>query len=167
VSADPGWQVNDWVSEVKGFSGSTNNEVWFIRGDMLYNLRGGGANCNQSSFTAEGDIGLMGEGGINIKAHVQNSSNPTLPNLASKNGSIYSDSFYVPLTRVFQGIVYTYNGDVTFDSINGTSVFGYNVTFSGFVNLNFNCPISLFRWDKYVSGEGFYEGQSSFSWSEE
>ncbi|MFA5362759.1 MAG: hypothetical protein WC335_05875 [Candidatus Omnitrophota bacterium] len=163
----PGWQVDDWVGEAKEFSGSNSNAVWFIRGDMLYNLRGGGANCNQSSFTAEGDIGLMGSGGITIKAHVKNSANPTLPNLASENGSIYSDSFYLPLTRVFQGIVYTYNGNVTFDSINGTSVFGYNVTFSGFVNLNYNCPINLFKWDKYVSGEGFYGGQSSFSWSEE
>jgi hypothetical protein len=58
--------------------------------------------------------------------------------------------------------VYTYAGDLTFDSINGTSIFGYNVTFSGYLNLNFA------SWgDKYVDDDGFYAGGSDALWSEE
>ncbi len=161
VASAPGWQANDWIGEAKRFAGNNNNQVWFIKSDMLFDLRSSNANCNESTFFAEGDVGLVGAQSLTVKARNKMSANPTLPNLSSVNGSIYSYSNMTAGCRVFQGVVYSYNGDLTFDSINGTSLFAYNATFTGYLNLNF------VDWSKYVDDDGFYAGASSFLWSEE
>jgi len=164
VNNDPGWP-GDWIGEVKWFERNHNNEIWYLKGDMLYDLRSRDANCNTSSFIAEGDIALMGGNTINITAHVKTSSNATLPNLASKNGNIYSRGGLAWFRRIFQGLVYTESGNVDFDNINGTSVYGYNVTLSGWVNLNYNTP--FLKWSKYVDKDAFFSTFSSFSWQEQ
>lgn len=165
VSSEPGWQIADLTGEVKRFSGNHNNEVWFLRGDMLFDVRSGQSNCNESSFVAEGDIALIGKKSLSVKARNKQSGNPTLPNIATKNGSIFSYSERTANSRICQGILYSYNGDLTFDSLNASSAFGYNIIFTGYLNLNLNNPHG--NWDRYVDEDGFVSGISSYVWSEE
>lgn len=175
VSSDPLWQVGDYLGQVKRFERDHREENWYLKGDMLYDLRDRDANnCSYSSFTAEGDIALIGSNSISITAYTNTSSHPTLPNLASKNGNIYSrtGSWWGGYSRTFRGLIYTETGDVNFDNITGTSVYGYKVTLSEHTTLNYDSSYHGHHghgwghghhWGWWRSGWGSYVGEDAFS----
>jgi hypothetical protein len=157
---------DDWdkdkVRIVKRFSGNHNNEgLWYIEGsDAIIDSRDAKTNLNHTSIVAEGDIVQKGTMDVAMKTHVVPATHETFPNVATEYGNIYLTS--VPdrgeKGRTFDGLIYTENGDVHINFIDGIAIMGTNVYLDGVVKLKYS--------PKYVDSEGLFGDIELFSWQE-
>ena len=159
--------IGVWAQEeiivVKRFEGNNNNQqLWYIEGsDILIDVRNGNGKFEHTSLIAEGDIVMIGTDKVFMKTHVDQSAHETFPNLATEDGNIYSDDLPSNLNqgRRFDGLIYSYNGDIRFNCIDGIAIIGNNVTLSGLVSLKYD--------DKYINEEGFLGNIFMISWQEQ
>jgi hypothetical protein len=161
LESNAGWSVGERIRIVKLFSGNNNNQgLWYIKGDVVIDARTDNARFKKTSLVAEGDIAIKGSERLSMDAYVEPSVLRTFPNLATENGNIYSpDSPDAGSNgRRFRGLIYTENGDVLFNYINGTAIMGDNVTLEGLVELNY-AP-------KYIDDDGFLGALSVINWRE-
>ena len=166
------WLVNDWLGEVKRYRDNVNNQdLWYIMADVIFDLRdqqsweSGGINGNiafsRTSLVAEGDITIKGPNQISF------SERPLIyPNLATKNGNLSSpdepdggSDSAKRQSREFRNIVYTENGSLFFNYLDGKAAYGNNVTFDGQVSLDYDNDLT--------SQPGFAWGLSNRIWKEQ
>ncbi len=143
-----------------------NKGVYYVKGDVTIDLTSGNVNLNHTSIIAEGDITIIGDNSLAAKAYVDMSKHETFPNLATKNGDI--TFVHVPAgstdkkkrdARKFDGLIFSKNGDVDINYINGIAVMGKNIILRGSIDLQYN--------DKYVDTAGFIQGTLSvIRWQE-
>ncbi|RKY44828.1 MAG: hypothetical protein DRP81_05045 [Candidatus Omnitrophota bacterium] len=156
--------IGDSVRIVKRFSGANNNQkLWYIEGsDILIDLREKDGQFNQTSLVGEGDIVLVGDRKIRMKVYVSSApSKETFPNLATKEGNIYlrdAPKDKKSKSHSFDGLIYTEDGDVVINYIEGRGVMGYNVFWKGIVKLKYNT--------KYIPTEGFLGNVEIVTWWE-
>ncbi|MCM8800678.1 MAG: hypothetical protein NC912_01475 [Candidatus Omnitrophica bacterium] len=173
VGSPPNWTVGEYLGEVRRFSANANSQLWYLKGDLLFDARNGNANFQMSSFITEGDIGLVGQGFLRFRAHNRRSANQTYPNIATENGNIFS-SAHQPF---FDGLVYAAGeinaimnnqatGNVYFiDGIDGVSIYGYNITLDGLCRLTFD-TCQRKGPSKWTDEDAFFPCLAGFSWRE-
>ncbi len=164
------WQVNDVITIGKYFADDhTSENIWYIVGDAMFDCRGNNLNFDRTSVVAEGDLVIRGTGDIFMRAYRTTViGRETYPNLATQNGNIYSPEPDAAgpgseqskrNTRDFDGLIYSQNGSVFFNYINGLSIIGNNVTLDGLVRLQYD--------GRYVEeNAGFVGGVAVFDWKE-
>lgn len=166
---------DDYIRIVKRFSGNLNNDkLWYVKGsDIIIDVSANNCSLQHTSLVAEGSSGLADSGiliygpkFLTMKSYIDNSANETYPNLSTQNGSIISAS--VPEgsnesqkcnNRSFDGLIYSQNGDVRMNYINGVAVIGNNVYFDGLVK--------LYYMPKFVASDAFWAAVSIASWKEQ
>ena len=151
------WCVGQSVEIGRRFTGQYNNDkVWYAAGDAVFDARSGQVKGNMTSFVAEGDMAIIGNSSVDMKAHVKTSTHETFPNLATKHGNIYSTN----TNNSFDGLIYSETGKVWFHDLDGVGIMGYDVQLDGLVHMTFK--------SKYVDSDGFVGGGTgSLSWQEQ
>ncbi|MFH1771771.1 MAG: hypothetical protein ABH872_03050 [Candidatus Omnitrophota bacterium] len=158
------WNQFDQLRLVKRFEGNNNNQgLWYVEGsDILIDVRDKNCSMENTSSVAEGDILIRGAKNYSTKTHVEPSTHETFPNFSTQEGNIYSTD--TPSQgkkgRTFDGLIYTENGKVEFNCIDGVAIMGDEVYLDGDVLLKYT--------PKYVDpGDGFLGGVISVTeWRE-
>lgn len=137
VGSPPAWVAGNWVCGFKMFdSRVTNDYLWYVRADVLLDMRDNSFTFKKTNLAAEGDIVIRGGGWLYFTRQTE-----IFPSLVTKNGNIYS-----PDTpdwgmwfggRTFQDLIISENGNVTFNGLYGNAVIGRNVTFGDLVYIDF------------------------------
>ncbi|MCP4652173.1 MAG: hypothetical protein GY858_02160 [Candidatus Omnitrophica bacterium] len=165
------WHSNHDVGIAMRVSANNSaNQNWYVGGGVLIDVSGGSLSLTNKSICAEKDIAIIGDDSLTLTA---SSASPRAL-LATKGGNIFSGppstSFFPLLTaqkRIFAGVVYSENGDVTFDYLfgenfgagqRGVAIAGHNVYLQNGIFATYTDP--------YVSSDGFVLGATGLSWKE-
>jgi hypothetical protein len=186
------WQINDTIVIVKRFFDfkkctgvgapvnpplpctlhETHNleNLWYVAGDVLLDVRDYDLSFTGTSVIAEGDIVIRGDNKLYMRAF--KSTNPwleTYPNLATQMGDIYSPDRPKDTggggepsraqMRNYDGLVYSQNGDVLLNYADGVSVLGNNVFLSGYVKIKYS--------ERYIESNGLLSTVTLVQWKEQ
>lgn len=169
------WHVTDQVVIGKRFFGDHDSwpfkfaleYVWYVKGDVLFDVRDQNASFRGTSVIAEGDIVIRGDEEILMRCY--RTTSPffeTFPNIATQTGDIYSpdapsggSGSAKANKRDFDGLIYSETGDIDFSYINGIAMMAANVTLHRYIKLKYT--------DRYVEGNGFSIGSSMIQWKEQ
>ncbi len=164
------WQVNDVITIGKYFDNDhTSERIWYIVGDAMFDCRGNNLDFDRTSVVAEGDLVIRGSGDIFMRAYrITQIGRETYPNLGTQNGNIYSpepdasepgSETSKRNSRDFDGLIYSENGSVFFNYINGLAITASNVTLDGLIRLRYD--------GRYIEeNSGFVGGVAVFNWKE-
>lgn len=120
-----------------------NKTLWYIQGDVLFDVTADKIDIKKTAIVAEGDIVIKGAKEIKVSEKPD-----TYPSLATQNGNILSED--TPeggndaqrrQNRSFGSLIYTQNGEVKFNYLDAESVMGNKVTFSGEVKLKYDSKV--------------------------
>lgn len=166
-NADDWYDIDD-SALIKRFTGAnTANQNWYIAAGLVFDATAGAVAQTNKSFVAEQDIGLVPQGSTNS---ITLQMNPAAPRalVATLDGDIYStrpstsgSDTVTAQRRTIQGMVYTQNGDATFEYLwaaNGATFVGRNLYFNRYIQADYN--------ETVVSGDGFFAA-SNVTWSEQ
>ena len=164
------WQVNEYITIGKYFSyDHTSERIWYIVGDAMFDCRENNLDFDRTSVVAEGDLVIRGSGDIFMRAYrTTQIGRETYPNLGTQNGNIYSpepdasepgSETSKRNSRDFDGLIYSENGSVFFNYINGLAITASNVTLDGLIRLRYD--------GRYIEeNSGFVGGVAVFNWRE-
>ena len=156
------WAVGDQVKVVKLFAENHNSEnLWYIKGDVLFDLRTKDISFKNTVAVIEGDIVIKGTSGISFDGKPD-----IYPSLATQTGNILStdtpggtSESNIRMKRQFGNFVYTQTGNVNFNYMDGSALMGNNVILDGQVR---------FKYDKKnVLLVGVGGGISEIKWNEQ
>jgi hypothetical protein len=169
------WHNNDQIRIGKRFFGDHDSfpykfaleYLWYVKGDVLFDVRDENASFKGTSVIAEGDIVIRGDEEILMRCY--RTTSPwfeTFPNIATQTGNIYSpdapsggSGSAKANKRDFDGLIYSETGDIDFSYINGIAMMAANVTLHRYIKLKYT--------DRYVEGNGFSIGSSMIQWKEQ
>ncbi|MFA6217421.1 MAG: hypothetical protein WDL87_07195 [Candidatus Omnitrophota bacterium] len=152
-----------------------NENLWYVTGDLLLDVRDDNLTFNGTSLVAERDIVIKGEDAISMVASRQRVPRGrrsrrvirlTYPNLATQYGNILS--YETPSdnnetqrrdARNFDGLIYTQNGTIYLNYIDGRSVMGNDVYLDGRVRIRYST--------RFVKDNGFIGAFDSITWQEQ
>jgi hypothetical protein len=166
------WQAGHSIEIVKRYRDNvTGDTLWYIKGSVLFDVRDtqaweaqsikGNITFKATSLVAEGDIVIKGPNKLDF------SEKPVAyPSLATKEGDIISldtpdggNDSAKRGKRSFDNLIYTENGNVDFNYINGASIMGNNVTLRGSIDLKYD--------DDLLNLSGFVTGGFQITWQEQ
>jgi Tfp pilus assembly protein PilX len=138
------WMVGDRIRTCRRYYQSPSwwdSGIKYIQGDALIDVRTNDFSTSNGFYLiAEGDIAIRGAGTVSMTGQ---SGTTGEPSLATKDGDIISPD--VPdghndnqrlRNRNFEGIIYSENGDVSFNYLNSNNAtLGNNVILDGEVNI--------------------------------
>lgn len=166
------WSEGDQIRVVRRYRSDVSNEnLWYIKGDVLFDLRDrqawelpsvqGDIRFRRTSVVAEGDIVIKGGNKITFDQRPYE-----YPNLGTQNGNVLStDTPNGPSDaakrgqRSFDGFIYTQNGNIYFNYIDAVALMGNNVTLSGSIRLRYDNDLKNLT--------GFIWGLSDIKWQEQ
>lgn len=144
------WAVNDIIQIGRRYTKNDTNgdlknkTLWYIQGDVLFDVTADKIDIKKTAIIAEGDIVIKGAKEIKV------SEKPDIyPSLATQIGNILSED--TPegdndaqrrQNRSFGSLIYTQNGEVKFNYLDAESVMGNKVTFSGEVKLKYDSKVT-------------------------
>jgi Tfp pilus assembly protein PilV len=141
----PTWVVGQRIRTCRRYyqdpSGSDRG-IHYIRGDTLIDVRNIDFTPSGGFYLiSEGDIAIRGTGDVSMRGQ---SGTTMEPSLATKDGNIISpdvpqhhNSNQIDTSRNFEGIIYSENGDVSFNYLNtANSTLGNNVILKGEVHIS-------------------------------
>lgn len=163
------WRIGDPVCVSKRYTEDDcggqgdlrRRQLWFLGSDLVLDTNPGDIDARRTGIVAEGDIVIRGSNGIFCSERPM-----AYPNLGTKNGAIWSPD--LPRgkwretrlnNRLFEDIVFSENGDVFFNCIDASAVFGRNVILTGDVRLRPNENLSQLQ--------GYGWGFSQSTWNEQ
>lgn len=133
--------------------------------DALIDLSSNNIDLTQTSIVSEGDIIINGWRRLRMRFF----GGPLLtryPNLATQNGNILSTDQPNGANensrrdqRRFEGLIYSQNGAVNFNYLDGTLVYGKQVTLDGTARIRYQ--------NGRISSSGFVFEPSTLTWKEE
>jgi hypothetical protein len=162
LESNVAWTVGDQIKIVKRFAENHNDErLWYIKGDVLFDLRNQDVRFRNTGVAAEGDIIVKGNRRIDFD------NNPSrYANLATQNGNIISTDTPTGgndtsrrANRRFGNAIYTQNGDIIFNYLDGLLLTGNNVTLDGQIRLTYRTRARRLT--------GFAWGASEIKWKEQ
>jgi hypothetical protein len=164
------WQAGQFIGMVRRFSLSDwdhegdllNNDrqdgpkVLYIESDVLFDVRDAQIKVLNVGVVVEGDSVIRGEKNIKFTKWPQ-----IYPNLATKNGNIYSpDKPSNDMAgRNFDDVIFSQNGDIIFNYLDVKAVYGHNVTLTGDVMVQYDPDL------EHLDGYSF--GTSGVKWKEQ
>ena len=136
------WMIGERIRTCRRYDNEpSNGGIKYIHGDVLIDVRTNGFTPSSGvNLIAEGDIVIRGSGAVSM---TDQSGVNVEPRLATQDGNIFSPDLpdgnnanQRRRNRNFDGIIYSENGDVTFNclSINNATM-GNNVFLSGDVQI--------------------------------
>ena len=167
----PGIQVA--IKLVRRFYQDAVSQRWYIgrqiageeTADALIDLSSSNIDLTQTSIVSEGDIVINGGRRLRMRFF----GLPFLtryPNLATQNGNIFStdqpnggNENSRRDQRRFEGLLYSQNGEVNFNYLDGTMVYGNQITLDGTVRIRYQ--------SNRVSSSGFVFEPTTLKWKEE
>lgn len=166
------WHVNDEIVIAKRFAGDYDlQNLWYVAGDVLIDVRDSDASFMKTSIIAEGDIVIRGDEKVEMQAF--RATSPifeTYPNLATQRGDIYSpdrpkqqgggggDPSRAKY-REFDGLVYSQDGDILMNYMEGVSLMGNNVTVQGYARIKYS--------DRFIESNGLLSTVTMIQWREQ
>ena len=165
------WQQGHWIGYVRRFTSADtihgsggllfNGKLLYIESDVLFDTRADDINTKGTGIVVEGDAVIRGARLISLE------KKPLLfPNLATKNGNIYSPDLPAGnninqrlAKRTFDDIIYSENGDVVFNYVDCQAMYGSNITLSGVFQIKYDPQLTQ------IGGYAF--GLSGMSWQEQ
>ncbi len=158
------WTTSNQVEMGRRFTGNiNNNDIWYIKGDVVLDAITDDVNLDDTSVVSEGDIVIKGATSNTVESNIDAGD---YPSLATNDGNIFSDDepsggsqASKRNKRQFAGLIYTQNGDVSFNYIRGTALMGENVTLKGSIDLRYD--------DDLLDLTGFVTSSSQIVWQEQ
>ena len=130
-----------WLNPARLADGNvTGEQLWYIKGDLIVDVRDNAVNFNTTGVVVEGDVVIKGD-------HTAFFSKFPLayPNMATKNGNIISDDLPGGGSvanrlgrRNFDDFVYSENGDVSFNYLDSKGIYGQNIYLRGAVRIAYD-----------------------------
>ncbi len=179
------WLVNEEVALVRRFYYDSshsnpnhdydNENIWYVAGDLLLDVRSHDLSFDGTSLVGERDIVIKGEDSITMVASRQRIPRGrrsrrvirlTYPNLATQYGNILS--YETPSgnnetqrrdNRNFDGLIYTQDGTIYLNYLDGRSVMGNDVYLDGRVRIRYAT--------RFVKDNGFIGAFDSITWQEQ
>jgi hypothetical protein len=163
------WQAGDWIGVVRRFTSADaqsgglldQKNLLYIESDVLFDARSTDIDTSRTGIVVEGDAAIRGPRRIHLEKR------PLLyPNLATKNGAIYSPDLPAGNNRNqrldnrnFDDVIFSENGDILFNYVDCMAMYGRNITLSGVFNIRYDSQLTR------IGGYGF--GVSSYDWKEQ
>jgi hypothetical protein len=181
-SSVPTWLVGQRIRTCRRYyrdSSHTDSGIKYIHGDALIDVKSDDFSPSSGfSLIAEGDIAIRGGNAVSMTVR---SGTTIEPSLATKDGDILSsdqpdgnNDNQRLRNRYFEGMIYSENGDVSFNYLNSAnSTLGNNVILDGEVNMQISNGRRgggrgwRRRWRQSVSSGGFDFEPVIIQWQEQ
>jgi hypothetical protein len=161
LESSPVWQVGDIIRIGRRLSSDTGDSLMYVRGDVLLDARTNPVWMYRTSVVAEGDIAIRGTNAVTFTDRPLG-----FPSLGTENGNITSlelpngsNNAARRASRDFDNAIYSKNGTVEFNYLNGEAVIGKRVILHNSTRLNYDPQISALT--------GFGWGVAKRDWQEQ
>lgn len=164
VTPSVAWPDGVPIRLIRRFDNNVSGQRWYIGSavaggtatDTLIDLRNGNVDFTNSSIISEGDIAIRGTDRIRMRF---TGGGTRFPNLATQEGNIISLENVDRNQRRFSGLIYSQNGLVNLNNLEGTIVMGNRVTLDGDIYIRYR--------NGRIANNGFNLGLAVATWQEQ